>query len=428
MKAQFNQSNDIATDLNNTLQFNPELSSSVKLTSFFNDKSETLISSFGNQNDFKVNFNDTSQGNGENVNIIIDQILSETSNNAIANKPVAIAINEIKESIKNGKVIKSIEQTEKSLEDKGINIITVTFSDNSYTQFEIQNGSKGERGPQGLVGETGPVGPQGEPGPTGSQGPQGNPGKDGYTPEKGKDYFTDKDKLEMVELVSDKMADIYATKEDTYTKAHVDDLDTRIETLETQVGNLLYTPISISSFTHNADTREIGSTVKEVILSWKTNKTPKTLTLDGVSIDVNSTSKVLSNLSITFNNNKIWTLVATDERDKSVEKTTSITFCNGVYYGVGDKESGFDSAFITGLIKRLQTGKAYDFTVNPDNQYIYYAIPKARGTVIFKVGGFEGGFEKPEIVSVTNDSGYTEDYYVYRSTNKITGSTSVDVT
>lgn len=202
----------------------------------------------------------------------------------------------------------------------------------------------------------------------------------------------------------------------------------KISTLESKVADLLYEPITISSFTHNAGTKERGSTVTSVTLSWKTNKTPTTLTLDGSSLDVTTTSKTINDLSLTWDNNKTWTLDVTDDRDATATKSVAITFCNGIYYGVGSTESNFTSAFVTSLTKKLQTSKAYDFTVEPTGQYIYYAVPKRLGTVTFKVGGFEGGFEAPETVSVTNSSNYTEEYYVYRSTNPITGSTSVDVT
>lgn len=205
-------------------------------------------------------------------------------------------------------------------------------------------------------------------------------------------------------------------------------LQNQITEINGKLADLLYEPITISSFTHNAGTKERGATVTDVTLSWKTNKTPSTLKLDGTSLDANTTSKAISGLSITWNNNKTWTLDVSDEREATATKSVSITFCNNIYYGVGTTEGGFDSAFVTGLSKKLQTAKAYDFTVNPSNQFIYYAVPTRLGTVSFKVGGFEGGFEAPETVSVTNGSNYTENYYVYRSTNKITGSTSVDVT
>lgn len=205
-------------------------------------------------------------------------------------------------------------------------------------------------------------------------------------------------------------------------------LNDQITEINRKLADLMYEAITISSFTHNAGTKERGSTVTNVTLSWDTNKTPTTLVLDGESLDVGTTSKVISGLAITWDNNKTWKLDVTDERGKTATKSTSITFCNNIYYGVGAIASGFDSAFVTSLSKRLQTAKAYDFTVNPTAQYIYYAVPTRLGTVSFKVGGFEGGFEAPETVSVTNGSNYTENYYVYRSTNTITGSTTVDVT
>ena len=205
-------------------------------------------------------------------------------------------------------------------------------------------------------------------------------------------------------------------------------IDAALVDVRAQLADLLYEPIAISSFTHNAGTKERGTTVTDVVLTWAINKTPKTLTLDGATLNVSTTSKTLSGLALTWDNNKTWNLVATDDREATSTKSTSITFCNGIYYGVGTTASGFDSAFVTGLSKRLQTAKAYDFTVSPNAQYIYYAIPTRLGTVSFKVGGFEGGFEAPVTVSITNSSNYTENYYVYRSTNKITGSTTVDVT
>lgn len=202
---------------------------------------------------------------------------------------------------------------------------------------------------------------------------------------------------------------------------------TRIGELESQIADILYEEISITTFTHNKGLVERGTTVTDVTLSWETNKIPTTLTFDGEVVDVSTTSKSLTGLDITWDNNKTWTLKATDNRDASDQKTTTITFCNGIYYGVGDVESGFDSDFVKLLTKKLYTSKAYDFTVSPSSQYVYYAVPKRLGTVSFKIGGFEGGFEEPEIVSVTNSSSYTEDYYVYRSTNKLGSSVSVDV-
>jgi len=197
-----------------------------------------------------------------------------------------------------------------------------------------------------------------------------------------------------------------------------------------KISDILYEPISITSF--STAIKEMGSTVNTVTLSWKFNKTPTKLILnDGTSddtLDINATNKTINDLSITMSANKTWTLKATDERGATDTKTITVTFCNNIYYGIGDMESGFDSAFITtNLTKRLQASKVFDFSVTPESKYVYYAIPERLGTVTFKVGGFAGGFEAPVVVSVTNGSGYTENYNVYRSTNKVSGSISVDV-
>jgi hypothetical protein len=205
-------------------------------------------------------------------------------------------------------------------------------------------------------------------------------------------------------------------------------LDSDIRDIKSQLADLMYEAITISSFSHNVPTQERGAVVTEVTLSWATNKTPNKIMLDGEVLDNNTKSKIISDVDITWDNNKVWQLDVIDERSATARKTVAVDFCNNIYYGTGAVESGFTNDFITGLTKRLQSAKAYDFTVTSNAQYLYYALPKRLGTVTFKVGGFEGGFKNPEVVSVTNSSGYTEDYYVYRSTNTLNGSITVDVT
>lgn len=70
--------------------------------------------------------------------------------------------------------IASIVQTQKSSLDDGINIVSITLTDGSVYNFEVQNGSRGSEGPKG---STGPAGPKGD---TGDTGPAGNDGKSAY--------------------------------------------------------------------------------------------------------------------------------------------------------------------------------------------------------------------------------------------------------
>lgn len=200
----------------------------------------------------------------------------------------------------------------------------------------------------------------------------------------------------------------------------------RIEVLEDQVADLLYKPMAIESFSNNVNTAEMGSTVTGVTLAWVYNKLPTAVTLDGAAMDPGVTGRNYTGLSI--RSNKTWTLKATDERGAEATRTTGISFLNGVYYGAAAAPSAIDSDFILSLTKTLRSSKLSSFTVTAGaGEYIYYCVPKRFGTCSFTVGGFDGGFDLAATVSFTNGSGYTEDYYVYRSTNAGLGKTTVGV-
>lgn len=199
-----------------------------------------------------------------------------------------------------------------------------------------------------------------------------------------------------------------------------------IEDLQSQIDDLNYKAITISSFTNNVGTVEIGSTIAAVALAWAFSKEPASVTLDGVAQEVASTGASLTGLQIEAN--KTWTLAATDERGATATKTTSVSFVNGVYYGVSAAQSAYDSEFILGLTKTLRSNKLGSVTVNAgEGQYIFYCLPTRYGECTFTVGGFDGGFDLVETIDFTNASGYTESYRIYRSSNAGLGSTTVEV-
>jgi len=109
---------------------------------------------------------------------------------------------------------------------------------------------------------------------------------------------------------------------------------------------------------------------------------------------------------------------------------SAVAFYNRRHWGVSVDASGFTSSDIGGLAgNELSNAKAKTFTVTTGaGEYIWYCYPSRLGTVVFTVGGFEGGFESPETVSRVNDLGYTENFYCYRSTNANLGTTTVVAT
>ena len=120
--------------------------------------------------------------------------------------------------------------------------------------------------------------------------------------------------------------------------------------------------------------------------------------------------------------------MATDERGAKSEKTTSITFYNGVYYGAKAAPETYDSAFILSLSKELRADKRPSFSANAgEGQYLYYCLPERMGACSFTVGGFTGGFSLVDTIEFTNASGFTERYRIYKSNNANLGDTSVTV-
>lgn len=244
----------------------------------------------------------------------------------------------------------------------------------------------------------------------------------------GVDYVLAKDINDIAHSVIETEEAIEDIKENGGGSGGSPDLEQRVSTLEQQMADLAYKAISITSFSHNAGVKEYGETVSAVTLSWALNKTPISLTLDGEALDVSARSKVLTGLSINKDNVKFWSLVATDERGATSEKVTNITFYNGVYYGAATEPTTYNNAFVLGLAKELRANKKPSFTSNAGaGQYIYYCLPTRMGSCTFSVGGFTGGFSLVKTISFTNASGYTENYYIYRSDNANLGATPVTV-
>lgn len=211
--------------------------------------------------------------------------------------------------------------------------------------------------------------------------------------------------------------------------APFNEMEDQIAANEAAIADLLYKEISISAFSVSPAGAEKGSTVTSATISYTMNKVPSTATLDGTARTISQASGSISLTGLSITQNKTWTLAVADERGATASKTATLHFVNKVYYGVATIPGTVNSAFILGLANgELTSTKARTITVNPGSgEYIWYAVPVSYGTCSFNVGGFDGGFEAPTTISHTNASGYTENYYVYRSTNAALGSTTVKV-
>lgn len=113
----------------------------------------------------------------------------------------------------------------------------------------------------------------------------------------------------------------------------------------------------------------------------------------------------------------------------SLVTSTSASQINPLYYGKTTKTDTYLESDVVGLATSEITNdntQVWDAVTTGVGEYMLFAFPTRLGIPTFWVGGFEGGFESPETVSVTNVNGWTENYYVWRSTNSNLGSTVVE--
>ena len=224
--------------------------------------------------------------------------------------------------------------------------------------------------------------------------------------------------------------------------------------VQAQIDDILYKPITISSFaisgltttgtggTFTKSPVELGTTVTSVTLSWVTSKEPTKLILENETIyekqddiDKAETSYTYNNLNLT--SNKVYTLKATDERiDKGegspASKDTTLTFCNRVCYGAAKAPTTIDSDFVMGLktktLSNSRTNSGVKYNASKD-EYLWYCVPTRLDPCTFTdvETGLGAGLALVATIDVTNASGYTEPYYVYKSDYAGLGSLTVKV-
>lgn len=187
------------------------------------------------------------------------------------------------------------------------------------------------------------------------------------------------------------------------------------------------------SITPTGKTFELGS-YNKLELSWEFSQEVSSVTLNGVAqaaerigskeIEIEYSPEIPQDGEFKY------TVRGTRKggQQESKSATCTIKFQNKFYrgYAADPRTSGGDltSNFIRSLQNGFASGRGltFDITCDPET-YIWYAYPKRFGLAVPYMAAlgstlfFNGGFEEPETVTVMNNSGFAEDYYVYRSIN-----------
>jgi hypothetical protein len=211
--------------------------------------------------------------------------------------------------------------------------------------------------------------------------------------------------------------------------------------LQDVIDDLLYVALTINSFnlTNPNGIVEIGASISSLQFAWTLSKLPTSQVIAGPNlVSVNpapGVTAVTVNLTaplnpVTVGTSYSYSLTAGDGTLTPVANT-SLTFLNNLYWGDSVIPGAINSAFVNTLNKGLQATRNKSFVSNATTitQYAWYAVRTALGTPTFTANGFEGGFLlAAAAVAVTNLSGFTETYNVYRSVNPGIGPVTIIVT
>ena len=213
----------------------------------------------------------------------------------------------------------------------------------------------------------------------------------------------------------------------TYSNISQPNIDNVKEALDNLISKVYYVAPSITSFTCSPSTTqyEIGTEINGVDFAWSVNKeiTSQSLTNCDIGLEDRTAS-----YDTPFSNNKSFTLTISDGVNNA-SSTKSFTFLPKVYYGAAEDVESYDSEFIVGLGGSLKSGKSgtYNLTIG-SNKYGFIAVPTSYGKIsVVKIGGFDTEMIDCGTISVTNSSGYTQNYYLSKTPQPNLGTISMIV-
>lgn len=219
-----------------------------------------------------------------------------------------------------------------------------------------------------------------------------------------------------------------------------DNVDYDGQTLTSILDLLTYTAININSFSNNVGKLEVGSQLDSINLNWSLNKTPVSQTITGTNVSSTPVAPGTTSQSfvgIGYDPDAITTAqynLSVDDGTNTDNASTSVQFLNRRYWAALPL-SPVSNSFILSMnkdgISSMQNSRVKTFTVSAgSSEYIWYCYPSRLGLSTIKDAstGFAIDMQSPVLFSFTNASGYTENYYVYRSTFDNLGNITVQVT
>lgn len=187
----------------------------------------------------------------------------------------------------------------------------------------------------------------------------------------------------------------------------------------------LYQPPTVS-FAVGGQTFESGST-QNINLNFNVNKEMVSRIYSGAYYENlgagESHTYIYEGLSLN-NSSATFTIKVIDNREEEATATKTIHFRNRVYFGSSNKE--LENITSEDLLAMgdvaFATTRGHSGTLNLNDEYIYIAYPtRFELCTNFFIGGFATTSWPHKTLTVTNSSGFSESFYVYRSIYTYTG-------
>lgn len=268
-------------------------------------------------------------------------------------------------------------------------------------------GGPGTTGPTGYTGYTG-YGATGYTGYTGPEGPVGPTGPSGVV---------GPDSVQCSEIDWGFGADQVNAPQMPYQNGAYPSLGNVGAALD----YLLYTPLSINSFTNNVGTVELGVTVTSVQLNWSMNRDPVSQSINQGIGSLPVAQRAYTH-STSFTSDRTYTLSATSTGPETPSANTSVVFRLKRYWGTSSNTSLTDGQIIALANWEYDTNVGMNEKVlNCSAEYMYFCYPDSWGAATFTVNGLENTAWTLVQRAFVNASGHSETYRIYRSNNLLTG-------
>lgn len=190
----------------------------------------------------------------------------------------------------------------------------------------------------------------------------------------------------------------------------------------------LAVPLQITSYSMSPNTEvyEKGTTLAagDITITWNTNKPLTTQTMNGTALAADARSYINPSAISSLQS----FLLVCNNGTQSAMNVGIIKFWDSVYWG-SSTTGTYDSAFVRALSNSelSETGFGKYFMTVATNEYGFIAFPSSMGMPArCKINGLMTDMELVGTFNVTNASGATSEYKLYRTTNHSLGSLTLE--